>query len=131
MDNLDPDKLSSRKEGAVLVKLWRIIIRDNNYTYAIPRMVTRYINKNTKHNAMSSVKMKTKSSLKKDILSSEMTWKTFVSLIFDFLRVKDMVISIKLIHASGDESVHSMRIINPNKEIIEEEEIKTEENKNG
>ena len=80
---------------------------------ALEFMITKYVSKNDKTgNRVQAVKRKTKSSLEKNIYADEMTWKTFIDLLFNFLNVVKIDISIKLTHANGQETIHSVKVNN-------------------
>ena len=119
------DPLDNNKEGSILVKLWRNILTETNYINAIEYLVNRYANKGS--SSVKMVKKKTKSSMIKNVTSTEMTWKTFIDLIFNILNVKKMTISVKLQYPNGKESIHSVVVEDTNvkhdidlKEILKE-----------
>lgn len=56
------------------------------------------------------VKKKNKSTLIANVTASEMTMKTFVDLVFRFLRARSLTISIKVTFHNGKESVHSVSV---------------------
>jgi len=101
------------KESGVLAGLWRNILRDNNYIPALDYLVTKYVAKTDKMNGrVQNVKRKTKSSIIKNITDSEMSIKTFIDLLFNFLNVKKIDISIKLTFPNGNETIHSIAVDN-------------------
>lgn len=119
------DSPLSKKEGGVLAGLWRKIIKDIGYDRHLDYLVSRYVAKTDKMNGrVQNVRRKTKSSLIKNITSSEMTFKTFLDLLFNYIGVKKIDISIKLTFNNGSESVHSMAVRNDDEE---EEVIKNED----
>jgi len=108
------DPLDNNREGSILVKLWRNILKETNLINAIEYLVDRYTNKSNA--SIKMVKKKTKSSLIKNVSATDMTWKTFVDLIFNVLNVKKMTISVKLQYPNGKESIHSV--------VVEDKNIK-------
>jgi len=88
-------------------------------------MVARYVNKNKSLAGLTRVKnvnRKTKNSLIKNITAQEMTWRTFLDLIFNFLNAQKMDITIKLTMPNGDERMQTMTVNNADVIIEEEEE---------
>ena len=101
------------KESGILAGLWRNILRDNNYIPALDYLVTKYVAKTDKMNGrVQNIKRKTKSSIIKNITDSEMSIKTFIDLLFNFLNVKKIDISIKLTFPNGNETIHSIAVDN-------------------
>lgn len=109
----------AKNEAGVLAGLWRNILKENHFIPAIDVLVNRYVNKqNRDSDKLGSVRLKAKSTLLSNISSSEMTFKTFLDLIFNFLGVKKIHISIKLTFSNGEESIHSIGVNNPNLNIL-------------
>lgn len=102
----------SNNEGGVIVRLWRKILYETNLINNIHNLILVYQMKNNKNDQMKVRKRKTKSSLIKNIWAPEMTWKTFIYLLENFLNVRKIDISIKLTHDNGEESIHSVTINN-------------------
>lgn len=105
--------LISRTEGSILSKLWRNILVDTNMDNALDYLVTRYMSDHS-NSTIKADKRKTKSSIIKNITADDMTWKTFLDILFNFLRVRRIEFCVKLTRASGDISVHSVIVDNPN-----------------
>jgi len=115
------DSPLSKKEGGVLAGLWRKIIHDIGYDRHLDYLVSRYIAKTDKMSGrVQNVRRKTKSSLIKNISSSEMTFKTFLDLLFNYIGVRKVDISIKLSFYNGEERITSMSVINDNTEEEEQ-----------
>ena len=112
-------KITNRKEGAVLSKLWFKILEETDLINAIVPLINRYTNK---ANSMKAVKTKTKSSLTKNIYSHDMTWRVFLDLMFNFINVKKMEFSVKVTHPNGDVTLHVVPITNNDISSDEEEE---------
>lgn len=102
--------ITSTSEGAKLAKLWRIIVRDLNIAKNVEYLVTRYADQGKQNSA---IKRKTKSSMMKNITDEAITWKTFLDIMFNVLRVKKMTITVSLEHESGSKTLHSLTILSP------------------
>lgn len=125
----------AKNEAGVLAGLWRNILKENHFIPAIDVLVNRYVNKQNKESdKLGSVRLKAKSTLLTNISSGEMTFKTFLDLVFNFLGVKKIHISVKLTFSNGEESIHSIGVINPNIKILslsdEEEKVGRKEQHN-
>lgn len=105
------EPIHNNKEAAVLAKLFRRINMDLNTTGKMEHLIDRYI-KYANNKNISLLKKKTRSSLCNSIVSEEMSWRTFMDLVFNLLRVKRMKISITFLHADDTESFHSMKFDN-------------------
>lgn len=104
-------KQVSRNESGVLAQLFRYIIIDNNFIPALDMLVKRYVEDTTRKEVnLQPVKRKTKSTLLSNIGSEEMTFKTFLDLLFNFLRVRKVNISVKLTFYNGNETIHSISV---------------------
>lgn len=118
----------AKNESGVLAGLWRNILKENHFIPAIDVLVNRYVNKQNKDNdKLGSVRLKAKSTLLSNISCTEMTFKTFLDLIFNFLGVKKIHISIKLTFSNGEESIHSIGVLNPNINIPSQKEESEED----
>lgn len=107
------DKPVSNNESGVLAKLWRKIITENNYLPALDLLVRRYMEENDiAAGRIKNVKRKTKTTVVSNITATEMTFKTFLDLVFNLLKAKRLDISIKVTLHSGKESIHSISIQN-------------------
>lgn len=125
MDNdLSSDKVTGNNEGAILAKLWLLVLEETNLKNAVIPLINRYVNKS---NSMKSVKRKTKSSLIKNIHSKDMTWKIFLDLMFNFINVKRIDFHMRITHANGDTSIVTLPIVHNN---IEEKQDETNSTKN-
>lgn len=119
--------VASRVEGSALSNLWRVVIQDLNVVEAIPSMIERY----SRGNKSTSIKLKSKSTMENDIRSESMSFKVFVYLLKHILKVKKMTFSVTLEFANGDKSVHSQEVNSLKEELNilkEKEEIKNELN---
>ena len=97
--------------GGALAKLWRNMLSGNNLYPSIGHLVNRYTSKNSVADTKNSVR-KTKASLIGNITAGEMTWKTFIKLLFEFIAVRKVDITIKLTFANNTEKLHSVTIVN-------------------
>lgn len=111
MREVDFNKPVARTEAGVLASLWRDVLDKLNLIPALDILIKRYLNESEKKTqSIQSVKKKTKSTLVSNITASGMTFKTFLDLLFNFLRVKKVHFSIKLEYYSGDETVHTITV---------------------
>ncbi len=121
MSKIEFDPNLSSKEGGALAALWRAVLKENNFFYMIDLLVNRYVRKTDAMEGRSKVvKRKTRSSLITNITATEMTFKTFLDLLFNFLAVKKVTITIMLTHHNNDESVHTISINNNDYNLEEE-----------
>ena len=102
------NKPIDNNESGVLTALWRNIILQNELLPAMDYLIQKYLNSNKV--VVDSIKRKTKSTLIANITSTGMTFKTFLDLIFNFLKAKNLTISVKLTFANGDETVHTINV---------------------
>jgi len=98
----------AHNEGGLIAALWRNILKDLNYTNKLPWLIEQYI-RNTKPEGR-----KTKASITKNAHSGDMTFKTFMLLLFNVLSVKKITFSVKLTFDNGDETVHGIAALNDN-----------------
>jgi len=100
-------KSVSNTESGILAKLWRNILEETGMVNSLDYMVKRYVNES---NSIKSGKRKTKSSLINDITAPAMTFKTFMDLLLNFVKVRKVELVVKLHYANGDTSVHSVAV---------------------
>lgn len=100
---------TSNTGSGVLAKLWRKILIDNGYIAALGNLTDRY-QKDQEQAGLTtpSLKKKNKSTIIANVTAKEMTMKTFVDLIFRFLRARSLTISVKVTFHNGKDSVHSV-----------------------
>ena len=98
--------VKSNEEGSVLARLLRSVINELNLVNRIDFLVTDYVRrgKNT------ATKHKTKSSMISAITADTLTWKQFVDIIFNVLRVESISITLTLKHRNGSKSLHSIDV---------------------
>lgn len=100
-----------KTEGGVLTKLWRSILRENNLLPKLDLLVSRYVRKTDQmSDRVQAVKRKHKFTLIKNITDDEITFKTFLDLLFNFLEVIQVDITISLKFANGEKSVHNILV---------------------
>ncbi len=102
--------INNDKESAILGKFTRKIIVDLGLINKIEFMVNRYI-KTANDKNISADKKKTRSSLINNIVSEEMTWKTFTNIVFNLLKVKKCKITLELTHVNDTTSQHELMIV--------------------
>ena len=101
-------EIVSQKEGGVLAKLWKKIVKDDGHTNGIEYLTNKYLERaNEIVNRVQNMKKKTKSSLVKYITADDMTWKTFLDLLFNLLRVVKVEIIVKITYADGSTTFHT------------------------
>ena len=93
---------TSNTGSGVLAKLWRKILIDNGYIAALGNLTDRY-QKDQEQAGLTtpSLKKKNKSTIIANVTAKEMTMKTFVDLIFRFLRARSLTISVKVTFHNG------------------------------
>ena len=105
----------STKEGGILAALFRKIVTENNLTPSLDYLIARYVDTSS---SSKNIKRKNRSSLIKYITSDDMSWKTFLSLVFDFLGVVKIQFTVKLTFRNKHESIHTMIV---NNDILEKD----------
>ena len=113
----------STKEGGVLASLFRKIVIENNLINSLDYLIDRYVTETGSKSK--NIKRKNRSSLIKYISANDMTWKTFLTLVFDFLGAIKLEFTIKVTFPNKHESVHKVTLT---KNIIEKKESKDESN---
>jgi len=112
--------ITSGGEGAILGKLWRLIIKDLGFLDHLTFFVNRYVTKTGGiNNRVKNARRKTKSSIITNITDEELTWKVFLDLLYNVLNVRKFTLSIKLEHANGKNTIHHLLVVKP--ESMEEE----------
>lgn len=107
------DPVDNNKEGAALSKLWRIIVSDLNLGKRMEFLISNYI-QNSKNSA---IKHKTKSSMRKNITDDNITWKTFLDILFNVVDIEFMTVTVTLHHKGKSKSIHTIDIVaEPEKE---------------
>jgi len=89
--------VSNSKENSILGKLFHRILMELNLINKIEFLINRYI-KNANDKDIKIQKRKTRSSLINNITANEITWKTFIDLTFNLLRVRKLKVMITLTH---------------------------------
>ena len=112
-----------KTEGGILVRLWRNILVESNMIHGINTMVTRYINAGK--NSIAAKNSKTKSSIEKNISSDNMSWRIFVDLLFNVLKVKRMHITITLTFPNGTSTVNHLVV--DNEDVVVDDEKESED----
>lgn len=105
-DKLDPP---AKTESGVLAVLFRKIWRENRFRDYFDILLNRYIEENDISAGRSkNVKRKTKSTIVSNLTATEMTFKTFIDLLFNFIKIKKLTITVKLTFQSGSETLHTV-----------------------
>jgi len=95
------DKSSNNKENSVLAKLLHKMLIELNLIKSITYLVDRYvrINKYDKTNVDRTI---TRSTMFNNITADEITWKTFIYILFNLLNIKELVLSIQITRKNND-----------------------------
>ena len=101
---LENMKKPSDFEDGMLTKLFRNIITSTGIINNIGSYMNAYVRKGGK---------KPKSQITKLILDEGMTWKSFIFLIFEVLRVVRIDITLNLHYENGEVSEHRMEFYSP------------------
>lgn len=111
MTDINLNNETSNNESGVLAKLWRKIIDDKHLKDALPYFVSRYIKGySITSGDVKSIKRKTRSTIVNNICATEMTFKTFLDLIFNFLCMKKVDITITLTAHNDETSTHTISL---------------------
>lgn len=111
MSNIKFTDPISHNESGVLAQLWRNILRENGYEKALDLLVQRYVDRaNRAKEKDKNLKLKNKSTLTTNITAPEMTFKTFLDLLFNLLRVRTVTMTVKLTFHNGSERLSTIRI---------------------
>lgn len=111
MSDINFNKPPNKNESGVLAYLWRKILLENNLMPSLGMLISRYIKEqDITAGRVSNLKKKNKTTLVNNIGAQEMTFKTFLDLIFNFLKVRRLDISIKLTYHNDKTSEHSVSI---------------------
>lgn len=98
-------------ENGILAKLFRKVIIETGLVFNIKSNVNTYILENIKYKRDG----KPRSSVLGLINSGSMTWKSFVFLIYEILKIKKMTITVKLQHDNkGDVITNHEIFVTPN-----------------
>lgn len=101
----------SQNESGVLAQIWRKILLENNYDKALDVLVQRYVDRADRAKEKdATLKMKNKSTLITNITAPEMTFKTFLDLLFNLLTVRSVTMTVKLTFHNGSERLTTIRI---------------------
>lgn len=96
------EKPVSNSESGILAAIWRKLIKDNGLMNALHLLVNRYISEtDPTHGRVKNIKRRNKSTLIGNICSSEMTFKTFIDLIFNLLKAVKLDLHIRVTFSSG------------------------------
>ena len=114
------------KENEILAELWKKIVDELELTKALPTLVKRAVtgSKSTRYRSISDYN--------RNISAKEISFKTFVSLLFDLLRVKQIKFKVELLHHNGTVREHEIKImedINAHDVKVDLEDSKEEDKK--
>lgn len=123
-NELDFSKKTSTTETGTLAKLWRKILVESGIMPGITFLVNRYLARTKTDSNM--LKKKNRSTLLTDICATEMSWKSFVDLLFNFLNVKEVEFIVK-IKWNSRETSHSVSVLPPDRFENPIEKLKEEQ----
>ena len=110
----------NQNEGGKLSSLWRSILRENNLMKSLDVLANEYVNNTLRMGESKNVERKTRGTLANNITSKSMTIKTFFDLLFNYLGVRKVVLSVSLTHQDGEVTHHSVNVVNPKYEKIKD-----------
>jgi len=94
-------KALSFDEDGILADLFRKVIIDLGYVNNMKSLITAYKRRGGRKSSATVTRL---------VFDGELTWKSFVFLLFHIIHVKKAVITIKLEHESGIVSEHSTEV---------------------
>lgn len=115
MADFDLDKPCSNNEAGVLAALWRKVLNDLgiNHLARLSVFIDKYLQKTDPLNGeVANLRRKNKSTVNKNIVATEMTFKTFMDLMLNLLNVVKIDISVKIYFPNGEHSVHTITVSN-------------------
>jgi len=110
--------ISSTEDG-LLTKLFREVMFGTGRINTISSDISKYILKGG---------TKAKASVQNNVIDSEMSWKTFVFLIFEILQMKKMTLTVEVEHDSGIVTTHS--VVTVAKKVRRKTKVKRKEGVN-
>lgn len=102
-------KIPASNSSGILVKLWRLIILEANIIPKLGFFINNYLNKK---DSDKNDKIKSKSVILNDILSTNMSIKVFMYLLFNLLKMKSIKITITCKHSNDELTTHSIIVKN-------------------
>jgi len=114
-------KDTANNENGLLAKLFRNILFETGAINDLRYKINRYINAGG---------VLTKGSILNKIQHKEMTWNTFVMLLFNILKVKKMTLKITLEHDTGIVTEHTLVTTAKKKSNKANENVREDTNKN-
>lgn len=101
-------------EDGILTKLFRKVVFETGFINNLSYFINRYIKGGGKKN---------KATISKIILDGEMTWKSFIFLIFEVLKAKKMSVKITVTHVNDMVTEHEV-IVTPREEKDVDDDVK-------
>jgi len=95
--------------NGVLAKLWREIITQTGLSNNLGYLITRYVERFSPSDS-ATMKKKTRAAIEADITATELTWKKFLTLIFDVLQATKLELSIKIYFPNGQSTTHTIGV---------------------
>lgn len=94
-------KTLSFNEDGILADLFRKVIVDLGYVNNMKSLITAYKRRGGRKSAATVTRL---------VFDGDLTWKSFIFLLFHIIHVKKAIITIKLEHESGLVSEHSTEV---------------------
>lgn len=111
MAEVNFDKATASNESGTLARLWRKILIETGVISGISFLINRYLTRNDPTDGRSiTVKKKNRSTLKSDISATQMSFKMFVDLMFNFLGAEKLDIIVKVSWRNKKVTTHSVAI---------------------
>ena len=106
-------KNPNKTEGSILTNIWRGLLKELDLVSVskIYRLIDVYMTRHKANDKGSiSIRSKNRTSITNDMSADAITWKTFLNLIFNVLRVKKMDITITIHHENKTTTTYSTTI---------------------
>lgn len=100
--------IKSRDSGGILSKLFRKIMIETGLVNAVDSLVESYLRDSKEQSRTTGLAPKKRSQIQTSIKEEDMTWKSFIDLVINLLRVKKMVITIELYHTETRVTTHKV-----------------------
>ena len=100
--------VKSKDSGGILSKLFRKIMTETGLVNAVDSLVELYLKDSEAQSKSSGLTPKKRSQIQTAIKEEDMTWKNFIDLVINLVRVKKIVITIDLYHTETRVTTHKV-----------------------
>jgi len=100
--------VKSKDSGGILSKLFRKIMTETGLVNAVDSLVELYLKDSEAQSKRSGLTPKKRSQIQTAIKEEDMTWKSFIDLVINLVRVKKIVITIDLYHTETRVTTHKV-----------------------